>query len=70
VVTNDETIYEVVDAGERFPFKTMRQMAAFARALDRRGHRVRCQVRRGANIAAFKREAWEHLRQPRRGHDA
>lgn len=52
------TIYEVVMRGERFPFDTMRAMAAFARSLDRRGMDVRCQVRCGANVAAFKREAW------------
>jgi hypothetical protein len=54
--------YEVVAAGDVFPYPTLRQMAGFARSLDRRGYDVRCQVRCGANIAAFKRDAWADLR--------
>jgi hypothetical protein len=51
--------YEVMTHGERFPFPTFRQMSAFARELERKGHVVlRCQMREGASVARFKHKAW------------
>jgi hypothetical protein len=52
--------YEVVIEGDRFRFPTLREMAAFARSLERRGIEVRrCQMRTGASAVTFERSAWD-----------
>lgn len=50
--------YEVVAAGETFRVGTFRQMRGLARSMERHGIAARCQMRNGATLLCFQREAW------------